>query len=173
MVDKFLCFILCKNTGIHIPLNINIKECRYTADAHCCTVLCLDSCKISKIKPLNSFFCIGSRSGNIISVDLSHLFHSLKSLDLLCNFLTETDNFLCHCSVTALSKVFLFLLNEIINTVKSDSSVIAYDSSSSVCIRKTCHNLVLTCFTHLRSICIEYCLIMCFMIYIKYFVKFR
>ena len=61
MVDEFLCFFLCQNAVFQISLNVNIKEGRYTSNTHGCTILCLNSCKVSEVYPLNCLFRIFSR----------------------------------------------------------------------------------------------------------------
>src|SRR5699024_7837923 len=72
-----------------------------------------------------------------------------------------------------LDEIRLFLLDQVINTVKSYTAVVAYDTSSSVSIRKTCDDLVVTRFLHFRSIYIKYCLVVCFMIFGKDLMQLR
>ena len=64
-------------------------------------------------------------------------------------------------------EVVLFFLDQEINTVQSNTTVDAYDTSASVCIRKSCDDLVVTGFLHLRCVDVEYSLVMCFMIFCK------
>ena len=70
-------------------------------------------------------------------------------------------------------EIFLLGLDQIINSVKGNSSVIAYDSSASVGIRKTCQNLVVTGFHHFRCVNIKYSLIVSFVILSEDLVKLR
>ena len=86
MVDQLLCFFLSQDTFFDISFDVDVKESRYTANAHCSTVLGLDCCKISEVQPLNSLFCIFSRLGNVIAVRLCHNFHFLKCSYLVCDF---------------------------------------------------------------------------------------
>ena len=173
VVNKLLCLCLCKCTVLKVTLNINVEECRNSAYAHCSAVLSLDSCEVTKVEPLNSFFSVLSRLWNIKAVDCSHFFHAVKSLDLICDFLSELEVASSHTLTVCFGEVFLLALDKVINTVKSDSSVVAYDSASAVCIRKTCKNLVVTSYLHFRCVDIEYTLVMCLVIFCKDFVKLR
>ncbi len=162
MVNKLLCLFLCKSSVLKVSLNIDIKECGDTSNTHCSSVLSFDRCKISKVQPLECFLCILSRLGNIKAIDLSHFFHLLQSTDLICNLLTKLEVITSHTLTVACCEVFLFTCDQIINSVKSNSSVITYDTSTSVSIRKSCKDLVVTCSLHLRCVDIEYTLVVCF-----------
>ena len=152
MVDQFLCLVFCEDSFFDITLNVDIQECRNTSDAHCSTVLCLDCCQISEVQPLNCFVGISCRSGDIISVDLSHLLHLVESFELLADFLTHTDNIVVHISASCAVMSYFFCLNQTVDSVKSDTTVVTYDTSTSVSIRKTCYNVCLSCKTHFRSV---------------------
>ena len=86
MVDQLLSLFLGQDSFFNISFNVDVKESRYTANAHCSTVLSLDCCKISEVQPLNSLFCVLSRLGNVIAVRLCHNFHFLKCFYLVCDF---------------------------------------------------------------------------------------
>ena len=83
VIDQLLCLCLCDCSVLQISLNINIEERRYTADAHRCTVLCLDRCEISKVQPLYCLMRIFSRAGNIIAINSCHFLHFSERADLL------------------------------------------------------------------------------------------
>ena len=69
-------------------------------------------------------------------------------------------------------KVILFFLDQEVDTIKSYTTVVTNDTSSSVCIRKTCDDFVVSCFLHFRRINIKYSLVVCFMIFCKDLMKF-
>ena len=171
MVNQFLCFCLCQDAFFQVTLNINIEECRNTSYTHGSTILCLNSSQITKVKPLNSFFCIFCRTWNVIAINLSHFFHSLQRFNLLCNFLTKTNYIVCHRSASTVCFIFLFLFDQKVNTIQSYTTVIADDTSTSVSIRKTGYDVAVTSLFHLRCIRIKNSSIVCFMVFIKNFIK--
>ena len=69
-------------------------------------------------------------------------------------------------------KVIMLLLNQEINTIKSNTAVIANDTSAAIGVRKSGNDLVVTCFLHLRCIDIKHTLIMCFVIFCKNLMQF-
>jgi hypothetical protein len=71
MVDQLLSLFLGQDSFFDISFDVDIKESRYTANAHCSTVLSFDSCKVSEVQPLNSFLYVLSWSANIKSVNLT------------------------------------------------------------------------------------------------------
>ena len=173
MVDQLLCLGLCKRSFLQITIDVNIKEGGNSAHAHCSAVLSLDCCKIAEVQPLNRFLRIACRCGNVIAVSLCHLLHSLQSTDLLGDFLALTDDVVGHCAIAAVLLILLLPRDQLINTVQSNSAVIADDSSSSVGIRKSGYDMAVACSTHLRCICIKYCLVMRLVVLGKNLVQLR
>ena len=159
MVYKLLSFFFSKCTVLQISLNIDIKEGRNTSNTHCCTVLSFDCCQISEIQPLESFSCILCRLGNVIAVSFCHNLHTLQCTDLVCNFFTKLEIIASHTLTVAGCKIFFLSFDQSINSIQSHTSVIAYNTSTSVSIRKTCQDLVMTCKLHLWCVDIKYSLI--------------
>ena len=159
MVDQLLCLSLGKGTVLKVTLNVNIKEGRDTANAHCSTVLGFNCGQISEVQPLNSLFCGLSRLGNIVAVRLSHNLHILQSLDLHGQLFSLADDVIGHGAIATVSEIILLLLDQEIDTVQSNTTVVAYDTSTAVGIRKTGNDLVVTSLLHLRSVSIKYALI--------------
>ena len=172
MVDDLLSFLLCKCSILKISVNIDIKECRDTSYGHSCTILCLDCCKVSEVQPLSCFVSILSRLRNIESVCCSHLFHLFQSFDLICKLFTKTEILTLHAVSCVTLEVILFSLDQEIDTVQCNTTVVTYDTSTSVCIRKSCDDLVMTSFFHLWCINIKYTLVMCFMIFCEDLMQF-
>ena len=162
MVNKLLSFFLCKSSVLKISFNINIKECGNTSDTHCSTVLSFDGCKISEVQPLESFSCIFGRFGDIISIRFSHNFHAFQSTDLISDLFTKLEVITSHTLTVACCEVFLFSFDQSVDSVQSHTSVVANDTSTSVSIRKTCKDLVVTCYFHLRCVDIKYTLVVSF-----------
>ena len=170
MVDELLSFLLCKGSVLKVSVDIDVKERGYTANGHCSTVLCLDGCKVTEVQPLNCFLSILSGSGDVVAVGLSHDLHLLQSLDLHCKLFSLTDNLVEHCAVTAVCKVFLLLLDKEVDTVKSDSSVVTYDTSTTVCIGKSRKDVGVSGSLDLGCVNGEDCVRVCCMIFSKDFV---
>ena len=172
MVDQFLCFFLCQNACFQVSLDIDIQECGYTTNTHCCSVLSLDCCQISEVQPLCCFFCVFRRYGNIESVRCSHFFHFVQSFHLICKFFTKTEISSFHSMSFVTFHIVVFFLQQEIDTVQSYTTVIAYDTSTTVSIRQTGNDFIVTGNFHLVSIDIEYTLVMCFMIFCEDFMQF-
>ena len=160
MVDELLSLLLGKGTVLKISLDIDIKEGRDTTNAHCSTVLGLNCCKVSKVQPLNCFLCVLSRLRNVIAVGLSHNLHLFQSLDLHGQLFSLTNYIINHGAISAVSEVVLLLLDQEIDTVQSNTTVVAYDTSTTIGIRKSGNDLVVTSFLHLWSVSIKYALVM-------------
>ena len=77
MVDQFLRLGLGKCPFLEVTVYIDIDKGGDTSNTHSCAILGLNSGKIAEIKPLDRFFCVCCRAGNVISVDLCHLLHAL------------------------------------------------------------------------------------------------
>ena len=152
MIDQLLCLRLGKSTILQVTLNINIKKCRNTSNTHCCTILSLNSSQISKIQPLNCLFCISCRLGDIISISLCHFFHSVKSFQLLADFLTHADYIIIHVSAASPVMSHFFRLNKAVDSIKCNTTVVTNNTSTAISIRQTCNNMCFSGKTHLRSI---------------------
>ena len=162
MIDQLLCLFLSDGSIFQISLNINIKESGYTANTHSCSVLGLYSCQISKIQPLNCFFCSFCRFGNIVSIDFSHLLHLSKCLILSADLFSLTDHIIGHGSISAVCKVFRLLLHQKINSVQSHTAIITYNTASSISIRKSGKDVAVTCSFHFWCINVKNALVMSF-----------
>ena len=173
MVNQFLCLYLCQCSIGKVSFNVDIKECGNTSNTHCGTILCLDGSKISEIQPLECFFCIFCRFGNIITIRSSHLFHAFQTFDLLCKLFTDTIIFAAHAAAFASGKIFLFLFDQGIDTIQCHTTVIADDTSTSVSIRKSGQNLIVTHTFHLWCIYFKYRITVCFVILGKNLMQFR
>ena len=156
VVNKFLCFFFCKNALLKITFNVNVKECRNTTYRHSSTVLCLNSSKVTKVQPLESFLSSCSWLRNIIAVKSSHSLHTLQSLNLLSKLFALADYNFSHCSVSAVSSISFLLLDEVIDTIKSNTAIVTYDTSTSVCIWQTSKDVCLTSLADLWSVYIKY-----------------
>ena len=171
MVDQLLCFFFCQRSRLHIPFNIAIQEGRNTAHTHCRAVLSLDCCQIAKIQPLYGFFGSPRRAGDIIAINGCHFFHLIQRADLIRDLLPETEIRSLHTVSCIAFKIILFLLDQVINPIQCHSPVIAYDTPSSVSVRKSGDDFIVACFLHLRCIDIKHSLIMRLMIFSKYFMQ--
>ena len=173
VVNKFLSLWFCKCTVLKVTLNVDVEECWYTTNAHCSAVLSLDSSKITEVEPLNCLCSVLSRLWNIKAVRKCHFLHIVKSTNLIGDFFTKLEVASSHTLTVCFCKVLFLAFDKTVNTVKSNSSVVTDDSASAVCVGKTCKNLVVTGKLHLRSIDIEYTLVVSLVIFCKDFVEFR
>ena len=167
MVNDLLSLFLCKCSSLQISLDIDIKECRDTSYRHSCSILSLDCCKISEVQPLSCFMSILSRLRNIKSVSCCHFFHFFQSFDLISKLFTKTEILTFHAMSCITLKVILLSLDQEVDTIQCNTTVVTYDTSTSVCIRKSCNNLVMTSFLHLWCVDVEYSLVMSLMIFCK------
>ena len=62
LVDQFLRAFLGQRSVFHIAPDIDVKEVRISADAHCRAVLIFDRAQITEIQPLNRFLRVLGRS---------------------------------------------------------------------------------------------------------------
>ena len=173
MVDELLSLSLSQGAVVEVTLDIDIEECRNSTDGHCSAVLGLDSSQIAEVCPLNSLACVCSRLGDIAAVGSSHNLHLLECADLVSQLLTLTDNGISHLTVAAVSEIVLLSLNESVDTVEGDSSVVAYDTATAIGIGKTGDDLVLSYCTHLRGVSVEYALVVCLVIFCEDLVQLR
>ena len=160
VVDVFLSLFFSQSAVVQITLNVDVQECGGTAEAHCCTVLILDSTQICKVCPLDCFLCIGSRNRNIIAVLLCHVLQSLQSLDLVCQFFTQADLFFGHGAGSNCLLVVL-VFDQAIDTVQSHTAIVTDDTAATISIRQTGDDCIMTSSTHFRCVNIEYALVMC------------
>ena len=77
MIYKFLNLFLCVASLCQIALCININKGGGTSQGHGGSVLLLNSSQIAEIGPLDSFFYVGCRLGNIKAVNASQLLQFL------------------------------------------------------------------------------------------------
>ena len=171
MVDELLSLILGKSTLVQVALDIDIEEGRDTAYRHRSTILSLHSSEVTEVQPLNSLASVLSWLRDVVTIQLSHLLQALERLDLHSNLFTETDYFVNHLTVAHVSEVVLLLLDEEVDTIEGHTTVVTYDTSTTVSIRKTGKNVVMANELHLWSISIEYAIIMSFAILVEDFVE--
>ena len=171
MVYQLLCLCLSQGAICQITLQIDVQESGYTAYTHSCSVLGADGCQIAEVQPLYSLSCVDSRLRNIEAVGRRHHFHLFQGTNLLCQLFPLTDNLIEHGSVTAVGEVFFLLCNQEVNTIERHSTIITYDTAAAIGIRKSCDNLIMTGFLHLRCVYIEYRLVVRLMIFGKNLMK--
>ena len=171
MVYQLLCLCLSQGAICQITLQIDVQKSGYTAYTHSCSVLGADGCQIAEVQPLYSLSCVDSRLRNIEAVGRRHHFHLFQGTNLLCQLFPLTDNLIEHGSVTAVGEVFFLLCNQEVNAIERHSTIITYDTAAAIGIRKSCDNLIMTGFLHLRCVYIEYRLVVRLMIFGKNLMK--
>ena len=111
IVYDFLRFTLSHQTSFDVALEIDVEESRGTAKAHRGTVLLLNSSKVCKVKPLNGFFGILCRMGNIKAIGSGHCNHVIERLDLVGQLLRTANLFFGGGNYTKRAFIFLLFLN--------------------------------------------------------------
>ena len=136
VVNKLLDLLLGKGTCGKVSLCIAVKEGGSTAKAHCRTVLLLHRTQISEVNRLDCFLHIGGGLGNIAAIGCSHFLHHLKSNHLLGELLAKADHIVCH-NASGGILLRLLILNQIVDTIQGNTSVVADDTSAAVSVRKS------------------------------------
>ena len=101
------------------------------------TVLLLHCCKVSHVYPLDGFLCIVCRPSEFKAVVFSENLDFVQGMDLLCDFLAETDAGFGHRS-RKVAQVFFLGLDEPVSAIEGKSSVVADYTSSGIVVRKAC-----------------------------------
>ena len=160
VVDVFLCLFLGQSTVVQVTLNVDVQECGSTAQAHCCAVLVLNRTQVCEVSPLDCFLSGGSRNRDVIAILLCHVLQSLQSLDLFCQFFTQTDLLFGH-GAGSDSLLIVLVLDQTVYTVQSNTAVVTDDTATAVSIRQTGDDRIVTSSTHFRCVNIEYAFVMC------------
>ena len=119
----------------------------------------LDGGEIAEVQPLHGFAGVLCWLRNIVAVNLGHRLHAFESLDLFGEFFAFTDNVFAHIRKVGQRFVCFFLGDEVIDTVKGYTAVVADDTPTAVCIRKTRDNMGLASHAHGRRVCVKYALV--------------
>ena len=171
VVNELLRFFLRKRSFFEVALNIDVEESRNTTYRHRRAVLRFDRCQVAEVKPLHSFVRIVSRFRNVVTIDGRHLFHLFQGLDLHRDLFAQANYFFRHRAVAAIAQILCFLVNQEVYTIQRHATIVADDTSTSIRIRKTCKDMVVSDELHLIRISIEYAVIVRLAILRKYFVK--
>ncbi|MNS51409.1 hypothetical protein D3C72_840820 [compost metagenome] len=119
-------------------------------------------CQVTEVDPLESFFCVISRLGDIKSVHFCQNFKFTKSTNLFRQLFAKTNYILIDHIKFQLFEFMLLLINQEIHTIQSNSTVVPDNTAATISIWKTCNNTGFTRCSHVRSIGIEYTLVMSF-----------
>ena len=141
LVYKFLSLSLGESALLDVALDEDIEERRDTAERHCCAVLILNRAKISEVDELNGLASILRRASYVEAVVGTHLHEILQGSNLLRCLLALLDALLCHFLNVETIKVTFALIYQIINSVESNTTIVADDSATTVGIRKTSDNV--------------------------------
>ena len=163
MVNHFLRFLFSDQTGLQVTLNEDVQESRGTTQRHCRAVLRLNCSQVAEVSPLNRFFSVLSRTGDVETVLSSHLFDLAQSAVLFCDFFTQLDG---HFQIFAVFQTRLqgtelceLVRHQEVDTVQRDTTVVTDDTATAVGIRQTSQNARLTATQDVRSINVEHALV--------------
>ena len=154
VVNNLLNLGLSKRTASKITLCIDVQEGGVTTNGHCSAILLFYSSKVAQVEPLNSLFEVLCRATQIKTVNLTKLLELFKSTNLLRELLTVTNGLLVHDGAGA---IFLICLigNQSVNTVESNTTIVADDAAAAVCVRQTSNDVGVTAFTHVLGVDIK------------------
>ena len=154
VVNNLLNLRLSEGTTSKIALCIDVQEGGVTTNGHCSTILLFYGCKVTQVEPLNSLFEVLSRAAQIKAINLTKLLELLKSTNLLRELLTVTNSLLVHDGAGA---IFLICLigNQSVNTVESNTTIVADNAATAVCVRQTGDDVGVTAFTHVLGVDIK------------------
>ena len=160
VIDYLLCAYLVEYSRLHISLYVNIKEGRAASKGHSRTVLLLVCRKVSKIGPLHRLFCIFGRSAYIKAVKFCHFLELFKEVYLAVKLLKKLYIVGIHYSFANSSLICRLLLYKSVNAVERNSSVVAYNSSSAVCVGKSRKERTVSCRLHFVGVYTENTVVM-------------
>ena len=103
--------------------------------------------------------CVTSRAGDVKAVVGCHLLELLQSLDLLRVLLAVACPVLGEGLICVAILILLLLLNQVVNTVQCNTTVVANDAATAVCVRKTGDDVGGTRCADTRSVDIEDCVV--------------
>ena len=154
VVNNLLNLRLSEGTTSKIALYIDVQEGGVTANGHCSTILLFNSSKIAQVEPLDSLFEVLSRATQIKAINFTKLLELLKSTNLLGKLLAVTNGLLIHDGAGA---IFLICLigNQSVNTVESNATIVADNTSTAICVRQTSNDVGVTAFTHVLGVDIK------------------
>ena len=137
LVDHLLSLLLGDDTVLEVALDVDVKECRDTADRHGSTVLVLNGTQITEVGPLDSLASVGGGLCNVETVRSTHLLELLQGVDLVSNLLAATNYLLGELlDVNALVETLL-LLNQVCCTIEGDTAVVTDDTATAIGIGQT------------------------------------
>ena len=160
MVDQLLCLGLGQGAVIQVALDVDIQEGGHAADRHSRAVLGLDGGQVAEVQPLDSLLGVGSRLGDVEAVGGSHLLHAFQGRNLHCNFFALADDLLGHRAVTAVGKVILLGLDEVVDAVQGYAAVVADNAAATVGVGQTGDDVAVACLLHLGGVGIKHSLVM-------------
>ena len=159
MVDQLLRLALGQGAVVEVALDVDIQEGGHAADRHSRAVLGLDGGQIAEVEPLDSLLGVGSRLGDVEAVGGSHLLHALEGRDLHGDLLALADDLLGHGAVTAVGKVILLGLDEVVDAVQCHTAVVADNAAAAVGVGQTGDDMAVAGLLHLGGVGIKHSLI--------------
>ena len=159
MVDQLLRLALGQGAVVEVALDINVKESGHAANGHGSAVLGLDGGQIAEVEPLDSLLGVGGRLGDVEAVGGSHLLHALEGRDLHGDLLALADDLLGHGAVTAVGKVILLGLDEVVDAVQCHTAVVADNAAAAVGVGQTGDDMAVAGLLHLGGVGIKHSLI--------------
>ena len=162
MIPKLLRAYFVEGAFVEIAFNVNVEKTRDPANRHRCPISLLDSAKVRQICPLHRLTCVVGWTRNIALIALGHFGEILQCADLICRFFSHADNFVSRPHVVELSAFSFLGLDEMINTVERNATIISNDAATAIGIRQASDDTRLPAAHNFRCIGVEHPIIMRF-----------
>ncbi|CHF94487.1 Uncharacterised protein [Salmonella enterica subsp. enterica serovar Typhi] len=163
VVNHFLCVLLGDFACFQVTFDVRIQEGGYTTEGHCCAVLRFNRSQVTEVSPLDCFLSVSRRARDIAAVFSCHFFDLTQSAVLFSDFFTQTDSRFQIYAVFQIGlqrrKLREFVFHQVVDTVQRYATVVTDDTATAIRIRQTGQHAGLTATQDVRSINVEYALV--------------
>ena len=132
VIDDLLRQLLGQGTRREIPFEIDVKERRGAPERHRGAVLLFDAGEVPEIKPLDCLSRAARRARDVEPVARRHLLQFLERADLLGQLLAVANHVVGGMEGVERALLFLLALDQPLDAVERDPSVVADDASAPV-----------------------------------------
>ena len=154
VVNNLLNLRFSEGATSKIALCIDVQEGGVATNGHCSAILLFYGSKVTQVEPLNSLFKVLCRTAQIKTINLTKLLELFESANLLRELFAMTNGFFVHDGAGAIFLICL-ISDKSVNTVESNTTIVADDTATAVCIRQTSNDVGVTAFTHVLSVDIK------------------
>ena len=154
VVDELLDLLLGEGTVLEVALSVDVDEGGGTADGHGGAVLLLDGSQVGEVHPLDGLLGVGSRAGDVEAVELTD-HHELAAASESARRAPRDANVVLGHDGGGGSLLGLLVLDQVIDTVQGDATVVADDAAAAVAIGQTGDDVSGAASAHLGRVHVE------------------